>query len=70
MQLGINQIGENMIKFLFLVSLVSLFTTVGLVNEIGETNWVYVAVSSFIGLSAFIHALITMINHDERLDNE
>jgi hypothetical protein len=59
-----------MIKFLFLVSLASFFVTVGLVNEVGETNWIYVAVSAFIGISALIHVLVIMINHDERLDNE
>jgi len=47
-----------------------MFTTIGLINEMGTTNWAYVAISAFIGVSAFIHALITMIQHDEELDNE
>jgi hypothetical protein len=66
----IDRIISIMIKFLFLVSLASFFVTVGLVNEVGETNWIYVALSAFIGISALIHVLVIMINHDERLDNE
>jgi len=59
-----------MIKFLFIISFISLFAAIGFINEMGTTNWTYVAISVFIGVSAFIHALITMIQHDKELDNE
>jgi len=59
-----------MIKFFFIVSGISMISTIGFINELGDTNWAYVALSAFIGVSFFIFAIITMIQKDNELDNE
>ena len=59
-----------MIKFFFVVSGISMLATIGFINEMGNANWAYVALSAFIGVSFFIFALITMVQKDNELDNE
>jgi len=61
---------KTMIKFFFVVSGISMLATIGFINEMSDTNWAYVAISAFIGISFFLFAVITAIQHDEELDNE
>tara|TARA_B100001063_G_scaffold231112_1_gene244925 strand:+ start:791 stop:970 length:180 start_codon:yes stop_codon:yes gene_type:complete len=59
-----------MIKLLLTTSVISFFAAIGFTNEIGQTNLPLVAVTSFVGVTALIFAITTMVAHDERLDNE